>query len=784
MMGVFVGLLMWCTSSNIDTIVNDTLPSKSHLVLPEIQIKGNALVAKRRGDTLVFTADRFKRPDALRLDQLLSNVPGFQVDPNGNISFNGRPIKKLMLDGNDLTAENYHLISRNLRSLMVDSIQVIERYNENRLLKNINGTNDIAVNLVLKQAFYGKPSTNITTAYAPKRHGEFQTELIELRSKRKQMIVINANNIGGHSFQHNQVQQLNSGNKQRTVYASWPGLLKNTLVSTLEAKYINQNSDYGFSIASSIKVNKFNQLRVNLDKSALLEANILSQLQLFSSVNGNSIVLFSKQIQKHILNTTNVQIYWEADKGNQKRTVFEFEGYKQKSGTLVNEVRHFNKMFDLNAQSGLNANGFLFKIDYTRKTASNHIWQWETILNGSTNIYQVDISRNDVVQLDSVASTFKQFVKHGGVNGQTSLGHIRSTKRNTIRYWLKTSITQLHSSQNISSLQLSAFKSYLSAHLTRVVSRKINFDLQSMLGNVHMTYNRLGTSQSIYHIEQMFTWKPIATRQLSLNYGILKQEVDVTRFFAGTIYTTAAMQIAGPTTISFPVTLYSQLHFSLLDLYRGINLYTQLLISEIKRDYFITTNLHPYYTNISQQIAERQSSVSFNFQLEKIIHPARLKYRLLYTAMRLSGPSQLNAQRFIVGNTATRIGQNISTNWRKGYNFQVEYQFVQSVFSGFASNALQNSRHDYKVIVELLFSRRLNAHLMLHHYTGRNIIPFELFDFKMNWSPKSKYRFYLTGNNLLNRKLFFQQIISANSISTNQQYLIGRRIVIGADIPL
>lgn len=784
MMGVFVGLLMWATPSEIDTIEKDTLPSKSHLVLPEIHIKGNALVAKRRGDTLVFSADRFKRPDALRLEQLLSNLPGFQVDPNGNISFNGRPIKKLMLDGDDLTAENYQLISRNLRSLMVDSIQVIEKFNENRLLKNINGTNDIAVNLVLKQSFYGKPNTNITTAYAPKRNGEFQTELLALRRKRKQMIVVNANNIGGHSFQQDQVQQQNPGNKQLTMYASWPELLKNNLVSILDAKYINQNSDYGLSIASSLSINKYNQLRFNLHKSTLLETNTLSQHQFFSSVDGISIVLFSKQVQKHLLNTTHLQIHWEADKGDQKRTVIEFEGYKQKSEGLVNEVRQLNKTFDLNAQSGLNTNGFHFKIDHTRKMSTNHIWQWESILNGSTNNYQVDVNRNDVLQLDSIAYPFTQFVKHGGVNGQTSIGHIRSTKKHTIRYWLRTSITQLHSSENISNLKLSTFKTYQSTHLTRAVSRKINFDMQSMLGYVHMTYNRLATKASIYHIDQVFTWKPIATRQLSLNYGILKQEVEASRFFAGAIYTNAALQVAGPTTISLPVTLYSQLHFSLLDLYRGVNLYSQLIIREVKRDYFMSTTLYPYYTSIEQRRAERLSSVSFNFQLEKIIHPARLKYRLLFAAMRLESPAEFNSQLFTVGNTVTRIGQHISTNWRKGYNFQVEYQFVQSTFSGFGSNALQNSRHDYKVIVELLFSRCLNAHLTLQRYTSRNIMTFDLFDFKMNWTPNSKYRVYLTGNNLLNRKLFVQQIPGASSISTNQQYLIGRRVIVGLDFPL
>jgi hypothetical protein len=208
------------------------------------------------------------------------------------------------------------------------------------------------------------------------------------------------------------------------------------------------------------------------------------------------------------------------------------------------------------------------------------------------------------------------------------------------------------------------------------------------------------------------------------------------------------------------------------------------MIRNVKGDYFMSTTLEPLYTVINHQIAEEQSSASFNFQLEKIIHPARLKYRVFFGSMYLKLPGQFNTQEFTAINVVKRISQHISTNWRKGYNLQFEYQFVQSQFSGFSRDGLKNSQHDYKVIFELQFSRHLNAHTTIHQFRSRTILPFDLVDLKMNWSPNSKYRFYLTGNNLLNRKLFVQQILHANSISINQQFLIGRRIVVGADIPL
>ncbi len=784
MMGVVVGLLMCFTSCCSMQMINDTFPSKSHLVLPEIHIKGNALVAKRRGDTLVFTADRFKRQDALRVEQLISNVPGFQVDPNGNISFNGRPIKKIMLDGDDLAAENYQLISRNLRSLMVDSIQVIEKFTDNRLLKNIQGQNDIAVNLVLKQSFYGKPNINSIAAYSPKSNGELQTELIQLKNRNKQIITLNANSIGSRSLQQDLEAQQASSNKLNPMYRSWPEILNNTLSSALDVKYVNQNKDWSVSIANTMKIDNYNRLRINLTKAAYLTTNTIAQHQLFSSFDDQPVLLFSNFTSKNRLKETRLLLHWEKDKRNTKRTTYEVEGYLQQTEDFSNELRQLTEQYNLNATRGLSASGFRFKIDHTLKTKANHIWQWEAIGNGSINRYKIAIHRSDIEYHDSLINVVNQLIRHYGVNGQVSIGHIRTTKNTIARYWFRGAMSHLYSAQDHYKLEANSIKSYVTLHLTRTITKKIHYDMQSSMGYTQIAFNNETNCKLIYHLDQVISWKPKATRQLSLSYGILKQDPELRRFFSGNIYTNATLKVAGPAIITYPVTLYSQLHFSLLDLYRGVNLYTQLMFREVKGDYFMSTTLEPFYTILNHLIAKRQSSASFNFQLEKIIHPIRVKYRILYTAMHVQIPAQFNAENFTAVNTIKRFGQHISTNWRKGFNLQFEYYINQSQFLGIVREGIKNRRHDYKVLMELQFSKYLNAHLVVHRYTGRTILPVELVDFKINWIPESKYRIYFTGNNILNRKLFVQQILNVNSITTNQENLIGRRIIVGLDLPL
>jgi hypothetical protein len=72
----------------------------------------------------------------------------------------------------------------------------------------------------------------------------------------------------------------------------------------------------------------------------------------------------------------------------------------------------------------------------------------------------------------------------------------------------------------------------------------------------------------------------------------------------------------------------------------------------------------------------------------------------------------------------------------------------------------------------------------LTRYQGKNSQTLDLLDCTINWMIVSKYRMYVQGYNLLNRKLYVEQIINANSISTNVQQLIGRRVIVGLDLPL
>lgn len=784
MMNMIVGLVMCCKSCSMVPMSNDTFPSKSRLVLPEIQIKGNAMVAKRRGDTLIFAADKFKRPEAIRLEQLLSNVPGFQVDEHGKISFNGKPIQKLMLDGDDLTAENYQLISRNLRSLLIDSIQVLEQYSDNRLLKGLSNQKSIAINLVLKTAFYGKPTVNVNADYAPPKNSELQAELIYLQKKNKQFVLANANNLGAYPIPILDYDETRVQLQQHLLFRSWPLVLMNDVQNTIPDKYVNLNHDWGFSLANTVRINKQTQLRITLTTLNQYIENRRGQQQVFTSQSLVPIVLDSRLLFQKNSKITAGALEWVHDRGKNANTRYQLQFYHELHHTSTDEERELGTKNLQKADVRLLSKGIKFDITHTWKPTSNRVWIITSTMDGSLNRYSIFAAEKGNEDFDSIGKSNSQAMLHSGFALQTGIAHQIQLKKLNLQFWMRSSLAKLDSKQGRRLLDLFLVKHYLSGQLAKSISKKITLEVQSMLGQVQYRLNQAMPPELIYHIDKAFVWRKKPTQQLSVNIGILKQALDVRKIYAGGLFVSGTTQINGPETAAFPRSIYAQFNYSTIDLYRGLTIAGQLIFKEIRGDYFMSVDLLPAYTTLIQLANGSQSMRSLNIQIEKIIHPIRMKYRIQGGFIYSKNLVVFNKQPFDVKNQMYRLGNFLTTNWRKRYNFQLEYQHVRSLFNLYAKNkSVWAIRNEVKAGIQFNVRKDLHTTISLHRYSGPAVRPLNLFDCSLNWIYKSTYRFYLKGNNLLNMKQFSQQFVQANSITTSIQQMIGRRIILGLDIP-
>ncbi|MFN3841508.1 MAG: carboxypeptidase-like regulatory domain-containing protein, partial [Cyclobacteriaceae bacterium] len=205
------------------------------------------------------------------LEDVLKKLPGFSVDDEGNIGYKGRPVKKIFLEGADLTSTNYKRISRSMTSESVSRIDVIERFVENKLLGGLVVSDEVVLNLAIDSLRKNRPFGNANLAFgnkgyrnlggngflvnpAYKAHAQAHTNNIGLRSDPTASALQRVFNAGVfHS------EELNSPVLKYRQFA--PGDFGNT----------NINNEHQFGLAGVLQ-SRNRKLKWNHDVSLLFDA--------------------------------------------------------------------------------------------------------------------------------------------------------------------------------------------------------------------------------------------------------------------------------------------------------------------------------------------------------------------------------------------------------------------------------------------------------------------------------------------------------------------------------
>lgn len=94
--------------------------------LAEVQIIGNRppIVVKR--DTLEFNAASFNTRQDANLEDVMRKLPGVEVDTQGNITVNGKPVSRILVNGKEFFGNDPLIATKNLPKEIIDKIQVTD----------------------------------------------------------------------------------------------------------------------------------------------------------------------------------------------------------------------------------------------------------------------------------------------------------------------------------------------------------------------------------------------------------------------------------------------------------------------------------------------------------------------------------------------------------------------------------------------------------------------------------------------------------------------------------
>lgn len=118
-------------------------------ILEQIAVK-NTLSIIQKQDTLAYHVESFSKDEDRSIGDVLKRLPGITIDNEGAIYHNDKKIKNLYIQGDDLMAGKYGLATRAIKKEMIERIDVINNHQPIKVLAKKIITNDIGIDLVLK----------------------------------------------------------------------------------------------------------------------------------------------------------------------------------------------------------------------------------------------------------------------------------------------------------------------------------------------------------------------------------------------------------------------------------------------------------------------------------------------------------------------------------------------------------------------------------------------------------------------------------------------------------
>ena len=119
-------------------------------LLPETTVRTERAPITERNDTTTVHFRTFRDSTDQKVEEVLRKIPGVEVKETGEIEVYGKPLHRLLIEGSDLFGQDYQLGSKNINAQDIGRVEIIDHYESNPVLRNVNNSDAIVLNLKLE----------------------------------------------------------------------------------------------------------------------------------------------------------------------------------------------------------------------------------------------------------------------------------------------------------------------------------------------------------------------------------------------------------------------------------------------------------------------------------------------------------------------------------------------------------------------------------------------------------------------------------------------------------
>ena len=175
--------------------LGELLMATDAVLLKETVVTGRAAQVIAKKDTLVYSPDAYRTPEGSPIEELIKRMPGAEVDEDGNITINGKQVKKILLDGKEFMLGDTESALKNLPVSIIQSVKFYDQQSDQSRITGIDdGNKETVLDFTIKKGMNRGYMTNLDIAggthqrYATRGMGSSFTD------KTRVMVIGNFNN--------------------------------------------------------------------------------------------------------------------------------------------------------------------------------------------------------------------------------------------------------------------------------------------------------------------------------------------------------------------------------------------------------------------------------------------------------------------------------------------------------------------------------------------------------------------------------------------------------------
>ncbi|WP_456375950.1 hypothetical protein [Lutibacter sp.] len=769
-------------NEKIDTYETNFSLTEKENKLDEVIVISERIAIKIKNDTVEYVVSKFKRVEDRKIINVLKNMPGIQVDERtGLIQYKGKPIETLLLDGDDLFGKGYSIGARNISSDLVDKVEAIEDYHDNKLKKGLKKSDKVVINLKFKKNKF-KISGEVGIGVGKDSH-LVNANIINLSSNIKGFGIFNFNNIS-----------INQTSFQRDTYVlENREEIENSSIDFFNESSITQTSIFPRSYINNIKFGTFSNLFKITDKIIIKNTiSYFNDKSQYSFLSKNNISIDDNTFQtsnetSNIAKPIFVLIANEFNVDLSKNSILKY------SNRIVSNKNTFNQSNLQNKESifetQINHSKFYYQqnLNYTKKISRNDLVEFNIFNSNDSRKQNLAIlSQEDIIlnneSFDNRRKIFSSYISYLKKNNNWYFEFNAKHRFDSEDFKINTNpiIYNYQFKNNVSNfITTTNFEKTKKFRLTG----KLNFgfsqrELLNVFDNIKMS-----KEETFVNSEFKFKFKLSSKSSLTLNFENENKLNDYYYLFSNPIFIDSRTITSNKTSLNFQKRWNSYLNFSHYNLLKQSSFTFFSSYEEVENSLVAEQNISENINIISYfQTPKTRRDINFStsktFFLDvinnKISLNGNVNYNRYFNALNGKGLNE-------VWSSIYNTNVEINSAFEGVFNYKSQIGLTYIEYKSNNTNSFFNSTINVRFETIFKFAKKtyckIENELLLPK--GSDFTKNQLFvDFSFNHRGKT-IEYFILARNLLNKSSFNQIYVTEFSTSVFSNNLFDRYIVFG-----